>query len=489
VGNQSTPSLGGAWLDVELELLKLPAPMLGKFSPYQDNAQATDPRLPRSLMTSSCDSLITTGWPLHESFSGYYNKVPPKINQVDADQIMTVLCLWMGKLLTQQARVTNVDVVPFNFTFQDLYLVVRSALLTVFDNQYFTQFLGNNQWTSIATNAFLGFFVMGHCSGRSEFGNFQLPVILAENISAMKARTIGSPGSKNPQAYLPIVGRWYLDTPPNFQIEKLDGSLIDMFAPLALLDTIDLIDCTNNNNYINVQGEYYLNVMSNWNEAVKNAKAQSAPVQPINTDGGPRGLLVAMSGRLLKKIDNDELTKKHAAPIRLANTLKYVKNKPYAEGADKEGRKYIYPNDVKALPSASVLNLTTNSILSRFQATQEMMSLFQLLILPTERVDDENDVLSQSMLQVMGKYAHSFQLSNYQATATGAGEWNRLNLYANELITGLGRDENSKFQEIFGHLIKEGKGGFLSQILGGAVNSFFPGNEALVNGIASMVPF
>jgi len=191
LGNQSTAQLGGTWLDVESEV-KITSPLMSKFVQYQDNQGAMDPRIPRDLKSYSLDSLSALTWPLHPSFTGYFNKTPPMTNQIDADQIFSVICLWMAKLKAKALDLGSLGAGdPLPFTQQELYLVLRNALMCVYDSQYFMQFQGNNQWTGVNQNAFLGFFVMAHCAGNSLFGRMNVPTILAENLAALKARNIG----------------------------------------------------------------------------------------------------------------------------------------------------------------------------------------------------------------------------------------------------------------------------------------------------------
>jgi len=489
VGNQSTPSLGGSWLDCELELKSLPAPIMSKFVPYQDNSNATDPRLARSLMPSSLDSLATLGWPLHSSWRGYFNKQPPKIQQIDADEVYTLLALWMAKLKYKAAIANQPDALtPLPFSAQTFYLLVRNALLAIFDSQYFMQFQGNNQWVN-NVNAFLGFFVMGHNSGNSKFARMKVPIILAENLAALKARVVGSPNSKNPQAFIPVVGRWYRDTLPIINIVDNAGNVFGPLFSTPAEASIDFIDCTAGGSFVNVQGTFYANCLDDWNSEVTKFIQYSTPIEEIATDSGPKGLEVVLASRVLRSLENAGEQSK--MPMKISDSLKFLANKPYETGNVKT-RTIIRraEENVKALPDATIVDLATAEILSKFAVSQELHTLYDLVILPKERPDETNDVLTKSMIQVQGKLPYSYEqdTTSFIIGGTGSGEWNRLNTYAEEFLTGQGKDEVTKFQQVFHRLVVEGKGGFLANLLGGIAKQVIPGSDAIVDTIASIVP-
>lgn len=446
-------------------------------------------------MPSSLDSLCILGWPLHSSFAGYYNKTPPMVNQIDADQIFATMCLWMAKLKGKAFDFGTAGAGdPLPFSQQSLYLALRSALLCVFDSQYFMQFQGSNQWTTANQNAFLGFMVMAHCAGNSFFGRLNVPIILAENIAALKARSVGKPGSKNPQVYLPVVGRWFRDTLPIFNIVGADGTVIGpLFAPDDSY-TIDPIDCTSGGNFVNVQGTFYEGVVMDWNDQVESWKEFSAPVQEIASDGGPPGLLCATTNRLLNKMLGEGVNSAAAVPARVCQSLNFLENKPFdivKIGSRKSlVSKPPVKEGVKAIPDASLLSLITNTIVSKFPISQEAQELFDIIILPTSRPSENNDVLLKSMLQVMGKESYSYaqSVTGIVVSSTGAGEWSRCNQYANELVTGLARGETTKFQQIFAKLISAGHAGMLASLLGGIAKGIFPGNDAIIDTISNIVP-
>jgi len=492
VGNQSTPSLGGAWLNVENEV-KVTAPIMAKFVQYEDSSLVQDPRLARSLCPSSLDSLCTIGWPLHDSFRGYYNKNPPRVNQIDCDQFYTWIALWMAKLKSKANELGVPGALdPLPMTPQTFYLCLRGAMMTIFDSQYFMQFQGNNMWQN-NSNAFLGFFVMAHCAGNPVFGTLNVPQIVAENLAALKARSFGPPGGKNPQSFIPVVGRYYRDTLPIINIVDANGvALGPLFDSTIIEQPIDFIHCEGPGGFVNVQGNYYQTAVDDWNTAVEKYKQYSSPVQEILCDSGPKGLLACVTTRLIKSmsIEGDLVS----VPVRVAQSLNYLSNKPYDPikmgGKIQLVKRKKDPKDPKIIPDATIVNLTTSTITSKFEITQEMSELLNLICLPTDRPDETNDVLLKSMIQVIGKQPYSYNSNTVviQVGGTGAGEWMRLNQLANECVTGLGRDITTKFQEVFKKLITDGEGGFLTSMLAGVVKGIFPGSDAIVDTIASVSP-
>lgn len=501
VGNQPAENLGGFWLDKELEV-PIQTPIFAQFVTYDTNPAATDPRIPRHLVPWAGDSLQVVGWPLHPSFPGYINKTPPVIQQVDADEVFIVLSLWMAKLKLKAAeRGVPLALNALPFSQQSLYLVMRSALLEFYDTQYFTQFSGNNQWIGTANNAFLGFFVMGHCAGNTNFGRMNIPQLLAENLAAMKARTIGKEGSANPTVYYPNVGRWYQDTLPIFQIvdPNTGTSLGPLYSVVPGEPVIDFIDCTVSGKPVNVIGSYYQTVMADWNEAVNEFKDESMTVQPMMNDAGPKGLLIAMSNRLINNIDAESSVakKKDKVPVvpqRISNSLRFLSNGKY-DVIKENGMNKIVPKKqdpkVGALLPANILDFATVDVVCRFPVTSEAYELFNVIILPKNRLDPTNDVFNKQIMQVAGKMPFSYaeNVTTNGIVGTGMGEWDRLNQFANEMITGFAREGTTKFQEIWKKLIIDGKGGALGSLLGGVGKAIFPGNDALIDGIESFFPF
>ena len=499
VGNQLEPFVAGTWLDAELEV-PLQCPMLAKFVPYEDQPSAQDPRLPRYLAPSSLDSLSTVGWPLHESFPGYYHKNPALVNQINADEIFTVIALWMAKakLEAEKAGVPGA-LSPLPMSQQEFYLILRSALLNVYTSQYYMQFCGDSQWTGTNSNAFLGFFVMPHCSGNTVFGRLQIPTILAENLYALCARSYAMKGQMSAQSFQPVIGRWYRDTLPIINIVNTDGKVIGpLFTTPANENPIDLIDCTYNGQFINVQGTYYQTVLQDWNDEVEKIRAYSAPCQPLMNDSGPKGLLLASTTRLLKvlqlepgKVDEKDTTR-NVVPARLAGCLDFIANKPFESVRAPDGKKVLVrrSSSVKLQADASVLTTTTTAIISKFSLNEEVLGIIELLILPHDRPSNVNDVLTKEQIQVIKRepigYARDV-VTSVQA-GTGAGEYSRLDEYANQLITGPAREATTKFQEVFKHLIENGKGGFLAKMLGSVAKTIFPGNENMIDTIADLVP-
>jgi len=322
-----------------------------------------------------------------------------------------------------------------------------------------------------------------------------LPEILVENILSMKPREYAKAGGKNPLVYLPVVGRYFRDTLPEINVLNADGTVFGpLFSTIPGELPIDFIDCTTSGTFTNVIGTYYQNALDDWNEAVNKFKQYSAPVQPMIGDAGPKGLLSGVATRLVKRLeDPSEFQKVPTLPAKISQSLNFCANKPYdpvkVDGVTQLVKKGVQKG-VKALPDATILSLTTDVITSRFEITQEMYELFNIIILPTDRPDESNDVLNQPMIQVMGMETFSYEMSSptLVVSGTGSGEWNRLNSYANELVTGLARGEVTKFQQIFAKLISEGEAGVLAEMLGGVLGGIFPSAAPIIKTVASFVP-
>jgi len=292
-----------------------------------------------------------------------------------------------------------------------------------------------------------------------------------------------------------VVGRWYRDTLPIFNIVAADGTVVGpLFSTRVGEPLIDLIDVTVGGNFVNCQGTYYQTVLDDWNTIVNEFKQYSAPVQEMVSDGGPPGLLCSTTTRLVTKMIDGSRVGNPSVSARVCQSLNFCENKPFdivkIAGKHTIMGKKPPGKGVEAIPDASLLDLQTSTIVAKFPISQEAQELYDIIILPTSRTSQTNDVLLKSQVQVMGKEAYSYGQSTVGVTvaATGAGEWARVNQYANELVTGLARGETTKFQLIFDKLIRGSHAGMLAGLLGGLAKSFFPGNDAIIDTISSVVP-
>lgn len=380
---------------------------------------------------------------------------------------------------------------------QEFYLVLRSALLNVYDSQYYMQFCGDSQWTGTNANAFLGFFVMAHCAGNTTFGRLQIPTILAENLHALSARSYMTTSVTSKQSFQPVIGRWYRDTLPVVNIVGPDGNVVGpLFSAVPGESPIDYIDCSYNGQFINVQGVYYQNVLQDWNDQVEKFRQYSVDCQPMSSDSGPKGLLIATTTRLQKVLDLEPPStgevQRNTVPGKIAQGLKFIANKPFEAVLGSDGKKTLIrrASSVKLQPDATLLTVTTTDILSKFPLSEEILGLVDIIILPSDRPSKVNDVFTKQQIQTIKKEPLSYARDVTQSVqaGTGAGEFNRLNEYANQLVTGLAREETTKFQAVFKHLISNGKAGFLAGVLGGIAKTIFPGSESTIDTIASMVP-
>jgi len=500
VYNGLSPSpAGGYYKDVENEVT-ITAPMLSAFAKYSQS-QAFEGRVPTKLHAYGGDAALSMGWPLHPSFNSYFNKRPPAFKCIDFEWIYTMLGFWICEAITSQTGAGSFLIGnTLGMTKQDFRIILRQALLNVFDSQYMVQFTGPLSFAQ-NDNGFVPFQVNGNSYGAPIFSTMLVPELLQENLNALKARCIrtNNKGKSqiNLQTYIPILGRYEADNDIEFQYQ-----VGDEFYPLFDTTPQAPINLTNGqinqNEYVNLNSSYYQTCLSYWTDAVGRLKNIMASTTSIVGDHGPMGLGVLYYTSVVHTTPQDTLA---AVTAKAAKHLR----SPFVKNVINDGTKTVEievatknalvrqssKKEVKALPPATLLTATQSYTTAAVPVGSEMQAFLDSIIVPVIRLDPNGnaDQLSLQMYQIETKEVVSAK-SLAALNTGGGGLLSRLAKYAILCLTGLAHDSGGEYDRILQQLKGHNDAGMLAGILGGLAKTFLPPDaHGIVDTVADILPF
>jgi hypothetical protein len=494
-GLSVTPT-AGMYRDIELEV-EPRAPLYSSFCAYD----TPDERAPRKLGVYSGGPSLSVGWPLHSSFTDEYNKCPIVYKQIDFEEIYAFCCSWMVRMkeAIQVNSSTSLPPAagPFPFSQQSFRIALRQALVNLFDSQYFAQYDGYTRYNGNATNAFIPFLITGGTFGGQYFSKMMVPEIFAEILNALKPRKLEITNKKseiNLPTYVPIIGRYFQDTPATF-VYNFGGVSTNLFADIPAEGVINLTDgfCGTElpPGYINLNNSFYQGVIADWNFHVGLLSGVSTETRTIGMDSGPSGLCTLYTTKIQAAEPVEDMLARPRT-LNIIESTKYVKNSGASsvdvKTVDKEKRKSLPSKSVLAIPPASILTLSTLTYTCNRPLLQEEETFYNAIITPVIRLNDEEDALTAPMYQTETAEGLSTPYED-GAALNASGSYSTMMTLAGYCVTGLGKDDNNSFVQAFRELSKKGKAGMLAGLLGGFAKQFIPGIGPMVDAIAPMVPF
>jgi len=482
-GDYISPT-GGFYKDIESEV-NITAPSLASYGVYG----AQDLRAPLKLTPYSGDGATAFGHPLHPTFLTYFNKRPPSYKLIDFEWVyytlVNVAVAAIEKLLENSGKTQTGPL--FNYTEQDFRIMLRQALMTVFDTQYFVQFITPLRFSS-NENGFAPFHASGGTCPNVNFSHMLVPKLIQENLAALRARTYKNPNDKSQNAtcFIPVLGRYIEDVPAFFTYKGSDGNTWDVFNNAISQQNINLVNgASSASQYVNLNSNYYQGMLSDWNTFMQDVSTVTTITTTIAGDGGPPGLgiLFYTAVQDLTTLNPGPDNNAGAQP-KLVKALRNVKN---ATRTFEKGPKGL----PTAIPPASIATLTTTQTTTNFNYSSAVAAMYDSLITPQIRLDinSPEDQLSLQMYQceVREPVATSW---NTTLSNTGSGLASRLYRLALMCVPGIARDSSSEYDAILEMLSMHNEAGMLSSILGGFAKSILPPDaHGIVDVISDLVPF
>jgi hypothetical protein len=310
-----------------------------------------------------------------------------------------------------------------------------------------------------------------------------VPELLSENLNALKARSVSVKSGKGNHCavYVPILGRWYQDTPAYYAI-PVGERTVSLFST-DVQESINILDGMSGSDPVDINNSYYSIVIQNWNSHVSALKGYSSTVGPLMRDRGPLGLPLILTTIEERVSPIQDVKAAPIAPIILDN--KYVTNVKPVKNSVKDAQGKVTKN-VQYVPAATTTQLDQETLYTMLpNGDSELITLMDSLILPSIRFNrqEPGDVLNSQMWQVHTRFANSMPLANFYNVGTQS-KYARLNRLSSFCITGIGRDENDQYARLMKTLCDKGKASGLLTILSGLVGAIFPPLAPVVGAVA-----
>jgi hypothetical protein len=390
------------------------------------------------------------------------------------------------------------------FSQQDFTIVLRQALMNVFNHQHFVQFITPLTFDN-QSNGFIPFQVNGNSCAVSKFGEFLVPVLIKENIASLRARAWifdkSSPSKRS--VAIPVLGRYAADTLPEFQYKsRSDGNYKPLFSSLPVpQQTVDLINGSlggSSSAFVDLNNAYYKTTLGNYNYTIEKLAMVSSPTVNIaSADAGPIGLGTLFTTTIVRYTPEQSLSTEGAAqsmqalmygnsvrnfvPVKVSRAYSLKKNEKERDATREQ---------VTFLPAASLSGIQAIATTSTFKLTAEFKNLIATLIVPTVRLDsDQNDILSSEMYKIEVREPHCIE----EASDLGPGNYSmftRLCHLGNICVPGMAKQYSNEYDRILQALSAEGHAGMLAGLLGGLAKNLLPPElHNIVDTVAGVVPF
>jgi hypothetical protein len=415
------------------------------------------------------------------------------------DEVVYVLGIWLARCFeafnttTDDNLITQyVNTLPFSI--RDFRVLVRQMVLTQFETQCFTQFIGTrNASPSPMDSVFMPLLMDPYTYPQQSWTEFKLPEFVKENIMSLKAcslhdnaRIQSKDGNKNIYRWIPVWGVYSSDTLPDIQFKHPGTGIVTPLFSAGGVPQIDNIwDATVGVTKWNLNDLYYQNMMIQWNDVVGAVAKVATNICSISGDSGPRGLPLLVYTRVLHP-QNIDFTSRIATSV---NPLKRYISNPGGLVVKKElVRKDSKTKDLPPanVPPAALDTLCIVDILSSTPLTQELLGYFNYLILPSIRYDDSSqDTLTKEAWQTA--QIQPFSNSSIQDSllfARTQTEFTRLALTAVMMVVGefAPSKDNDVYSKIIALLTEHGKAaGLLGSLISGLLK------DTPLGGISKMV--
>jgi len=497
---------GGYYNSIENEV-KLYSPNFAGFCVYD----VPDKRLPRYEAPISLGPEKAYGYPLTTVYTGdgdYRNKIPIVVKPINLYTIVYKLAMWMV-LLAQAGQVTGMEFQTCDLTLQDFTIIVMQALKAgVFKDQFLVQFCNPVDYTAGANNQ-VPVGVMGHTYGHQSMAQVLVPSLMAENLAALTSTSYylnGESGSR--VVYLPVLTYPEGDVAPIFKVNNVnDPTLpgIPLFKtaaqaaqiPIRLSDGKLATVSPSQSPYVNLNSSYYVNCCSTWNGLVNKYGHLTTEVMYIGNVTPAEGLHILSVTKLLAGGFVDLDAPRPVGRQMVPPIFKNIENTSYSLPRNDEivvgkqlikqtSKTHIEKEKPKAIPPATLENLSIDSWTASYPISKEMFEILQVIttgeLRPVNGITE--DVLTSNMIQVMYREILKYNMPNVAPTYSA-----EIFNFATLCVKGLAGNNTNYYDVVMRTLQSEGRSGILAGLLGGFAKALFPSAAGTIDTISSIVPF
>lgn len=401
VGYSGTSS--GFYNEVELEC-NFEYPMFSRFVTYNvDDSVVSRIFYPQAggISTPIGLSLLCPNW----NYTRFRSKRLVTHKYIDFYQIYSVVCSWLVAVWNSNPPgVQGDDESNSSQTIvmgvRDFQWLLRQAVLTMFPEQCFGQFVAPVAPSGVGSESLFQPFVMDAITTPLPmFAKMLLPSFIVENLNQLRMRVAYPPAGsrdKDIRVITPVLGVYSQDTPPEFQFRDKNGFMQDLFQLGNLIPQCSLADASttntgaikaNVNSYVSAKLDYWNTLISTY------ATARSVPLSPLSTDAQLQTSLLSFTRVLEFKPDpspeEESLIPKSRNPF-----LDYVINDGVRTVMDGKKKMVIQP--------ATYSQLYTETITSCWPLSTEVSGAIEAFILPSIRLNPSSgDYLTRTAYQTI----------------------------------------------------------------------------------------
>ena len=419
-------------------------------------------------------------------------KNPPNIHFVDFNELLDVLALSMQLAIARRLEDSDtrenlandpnyyVDNVQCPLTLQEVGLILRYTVMAAFDD---SQLCGQSLYprTRIGNlNEFASFVCGINTAPQSGATNMRIPLLLKENILALRERVInaGRSGSANPLVWMPILGQYVDDRlEPKSYCNSIDETVYPVFYHNPQEVPIDYIDGASGNDFVWINDPGALvPIIEQWNNwTVKMANYYWT----MDTIGSNMGIDPLFSGCMTRHwID---IQPREVKPVALRR-----KSQPAAAKAPpKRFARLRQADGIYASRKA----LAVSSFVAPFKEAWEGVQ--QFFVLPINKVGppQPGDPTTFTSYQRIAAFrGETFQIP------LGSGEGNFVTLADLHFLMAT-QMVKTKFaevdmtQRVIETLAEKGDAGILSSLVASLAGKVVPGLGPIAETIANVIPF
>jgi len=472
----------------------LQCPLLAQFAPYQQQGAGLKWRA--SLFTrrvSGTPAFIIPRLTEFESANEIKNKQFPIIKYFDFWEFFEVLSMIIGGALEYANQVGSALVIgPCPLSAQNVQILLRQALMNVFDNAKMPDFAAGSGQGLVAYSVFSA--GANGVALTQNVGNMQLPQVFSENVRACKRKSIIL-RNKQVLDFIPLLCQpTKMDNTGN---QNLSGGYTffngiadanqSIYTPLVGEVRINLVDGSYGpvtpTGYVSFEGEQYTTYLSMWNQWFTSLSSYLSGVTQIGTEQGCKAMSVLFNTVIESQIlENSDSFKK--------NPKRKSVPPPVSLGARLLIDKHDVMPDPNQLPLSNYYEgVGINNFTSNATFVASVWKYVKLFIMPichsqTMFYAGSTGYYQMSMcepyrIDVGSNY--SGDLASDETTVTAYQR--HLELAKVDIKQQL--SAKSEFSVELEELLKQGEGGVFAAIAGSIANMFIPGSGGIVNKIGS----
>jgi len=441
--------------------------------------------------------MVGTAIPLrHLSMKRY-----PKFHFVDLNEFIEVLAMWVQQL--QQQAVGALGVInaqpPASYgcplTLLDLSLLLRNVFMEAFqESQVGCQGLYPVQPNSSTDNQFVPLVAsVGTCFLRTV--GFSMPKVFIENIRALVMR-VALRSKTDPEYFIPVIGIYNNDiiNPQDFTYQTPDGTLYPCFAVDSAIYTktirrkdgtlveepyvqtpVSLVDGSSSDGYVAINDPPRLTTLAAmWEKWLTGSQLTQFSL-PLGKWSTENGINILYSGNMTRRWTT-------------STAQQILERKRQTEGKINSKREQeVLTNAVTASPYLArvvyadcVQSVPLNAAYSTFQSN---WIIPQVVLVGGSDPEDPNSTLIQRWQALMSEPYNINASVGYGGIAYAELHYR----YASFMTRG-NLAPATDWAVFLDEMEKTGRGGFLSNLVAGAISSFSPTLGAVASSIANTLP-